>query len=900
MRDVGYDARMRRLESAFQRLDKMLVQEMRQQCADQLVMGGLGAYVTQRWQHEADAEAVNDEERALVGRVVEALAAYATMEAGQRQGAVSTCRALLDELKTRSAGREPVSLSRPSRTARFVSRPPQGEAAQPAPAEPGKRPAVAEEPRAEEAAAVVSAVPIKEERPVPARPPRPAPSYGLDGPVTTIPGVNVGYAAKLAKLGVRTVRDLLYLFPRRYNDFTSMKRIAELSIGAVETVVGTVMQVSTRTTRNNKVLTEVSVADETGSIQAVWFGQAYLSTVLRKGMPIVLSGKVDVFLGRKVMQSPEYETLETQELVHTARLVPVYPLTEGLGARWMRRLQKRVVDRWAPQAAEFMPPSVRERARLMALGESLAQMHFPNSADSLAEARRRLAFDELFLLQIGLLQRRRSWQDGVVGTALTIGRAKLEQIIAALPFALTGAQRRALESILADIQQSKPMVRLLQGDVGSGKTVVALLAMLVVVANGYQAAIMAPTEILAQQHFKTIVHLLAQLAERLGSGGGMAGRQALFATAGDEVPERVDIPALPMLPSGVHVARLIGSLSDASKRDVRDALAAHQIDVVVGTHALIEESVAFDRLAFAVIDEQHRFGVMQRAALRQKGINPHVLVMTATPIPRTLALTLYGDLDIATIDELPPGRQVVKTKWLEPRDRERAYNFIRRQVQDLQHQAFVICPLIEESETIEAKAAVEEYDRLRRQVFPDLRVGLVHGRMKGQEKDEVMSRFAAGELDILVSTSVVEVGIDVPNATVMLIEGANRFGLAQLHQFRGRVGRGTAQSYCVLLADESGATADQRLAAIETNHDGFKLAEIDLEIRGPGEFFGTRQSGMPDLRVAQLSDMALLEQARAEALALFRGDPNLSHPDHRLLAEMVRGFSQRQPGQGDA
>lgn len=864
---------MKNTDLTFHRLDRMLAQELRQQCTDQLVIGGLAAYVTQRWQQEAEADAVSDEERGMVTQAATALAHYSEQTAEQRQEAITACRSLLADLMRSAADRPP------------APPPPAAEPATTSPGAPATAPAVSSsDPRQAQAGRA----------PRQASAPR---AFGLEAPVTTVPGINVGFAAKLARLGVHTVRDLLYMFPHRYNDFSTMKRIADLEIGAVETIVGTIADVQNITGRANRVRTEAIVNDETGAVKVVWFNQPYLASQFRRGQPIVLSGKVDIYLGRKVLESPEHETLDTEDLLHTGRLAPVYPLTEGIGARWMRRLQKRVVDRWAGQAPDFLPPEVIEATQLPGLPDSIAQMHFPDNAERLERARRRLAFDELFVIQVGLMRRRRQWQQGIVGTPLTVDHAWLDELKAALPFSLTSAQERCLQVILHDITLSRPMARLLQGDVGSGKTVVALLAMLVAVGNGYQAAMMAPTEILARQHFKTLTSLLVGIAAKSAPSPELAIIEHQIAA--NDLPDLLHVPGLPGRPNGVRLARLVGSLSDSSKQAVRDSLAAGNVDIAVGTHALIEGSVSFERLAFAAIDEQHRFGVMQRAALRQKGYNPHVLVMTATPIPRTLALTMYGDLDISTIDELPPGRQVVKTRWLEPRDRERAYTFIRKQVQE-GHQAFVICPLVEESEALEAKAAVEEYDRLHTDVFPDLRIGLVHGRLKGSEKDDTMARFGRGELDILVATAVVEVGIDVPNATVMLIEGANRFGLAQLHQFRGRVGRGAAQSYCILLATESRVTEDNpRLLAVESTHDGFKLAEIDLEIRGMGEFFGTRQSGLPDLRVARLSDVVLLELARTQAEALFERDPDLVQPDNQRLVQRLHQAWRQPSGEGD-
>jgi len=434
-----------------------------------------------------------------------------------------------------------------------------------------------------------------------------------------------------------------------------------------------------------------------------------------------------------------------------------------------------------------------------------------------------------------------------------------------LPFELTSAQQKVLKELLTDLEKPIPMSRLLQGEVGSGKTVVATAALLVAAANGCQGAFMAPTEILAEQHFTNVCQLLSR--------------------AGQQIAEEENLRTFSaILDRPLTVALLIGDLKQARKQEIQRQIAAGEIDIIIGTHALIQKEVGFPNLSLVVVDEQHRFGVEQRSALRQKGFNPHVLVMTATPIPRTLALTLYGDLDLSVIDELPPGRQVVKTKWLKPEQRDSAYAFLRRQVSE-GRQAFIICPLVEESEVIQAKAAVAEYERLSGEVFPDLKLGLIHGRMSAAEKDKVMHQFRSGELQVLVSTPVVEVGIDVPNATVMLVESADRFGLSQLHQFRGRVGRGSAQSYCMLLAENPSEIGRERLDIIEKIQDGFQLAEEDLRLRGPGEFFGTRQSGLPDLRMAKLSDVALLELARTEAIKLFEKDPGLKKPAHAPLAK---------------
>jgi len=695
------------------------------------------------------------------------------------------------------------------------------------------------------------------------RPEGPAPS--VRSPVTAVRGINTAQARKLEALGVRTVEDLLYLFPHRYDDFSHLKTIQELHYGEEVTIIGVVQEAQNLQTRRGKELTKAVLADGTGSIEATWFNQPYLVRQLTRGHRVVLSGRVDQYLGRLTFQSPQWESW-TGDLVHTGRLVPVYPLTEGLTARSLRSLMKGAIEEWAPRLTDALPTSLRQSQNLEDVVTAIRQMHFPNDTDSLGRARHRLCFEEFLLIQLGVLRQRFHWRQEV-GRPLAVDAAILDTIISALPFTLTAAQQRALRDITDDLRRSYPMSRLLQGDVGSGKTIVALLAMLIAVANGMQAVMMAPTEVLAEQHYRTLTTTLQGITERLRAAG---------AAAADWVGR-------------TQVGLLRGSLTLAEKEERRRQIATGQVNIVVGTHALIQETAVFQDLGLAIVDEQHRFGVAQRAVLRQKGHHPHILVMSATPIPRTLALTLYGDLDLSIIDELPPHRQKIITKWLAPAERERAYAFVRAQVEG-GRQAFIICPLIEESDKIEAKAAVSEYARLQDQVFPELRLGLLHGRMKSADKEEVMASFREGESHVLVSTPVVEVGIDVPNATVMLVEGADRFGLAQLHQFRGRVGRGEHQSYCLLLAESPSFEGEQRLRVIETTDDGFLLAEEDLRMRGPGEFFGTRQSGLPDLKVAQIGDTRVLEQARRAAQDLFDGDPALAQPEHVALAARVQQF----------
>jgi len=678
----------------------------------------------------------------------------------------------------------------------------------------------------------------------------------LDARLTVLQGSGPRLAETLGKLGLQTLGDMLYYYPRRYDDYSQLKPIKDLFYGEQVTVIGTIQSVHTRPIRGGKAsIIETIISDGTGGLRLSYFNQPWLANRFKPGDAISVSGKVDQYLGRLVMNSPDWESVEVENL-HTNRIVPIYPLTERITQKWLRNVMKQVIEYWAPRVADALPESVRSSARLMTLSEALSQVHFPDSQEKLKAARERLAFDEIFYLQMGVLRQKQDWKS-VEARRFPVPDEWLDARLAGLPFTLTAAQQNAIKEIRADLDSGRPMNRLLQGDVGSGKTVVAALAAGVITTGGAQSAIMAPTSILAEQHYRNFTRLLT------GENG--------------------------ILQEG-QICLLVGDTPEAEKETIRLGLADGSIKIVIGTHAILEEPVAFQDLQFAVIDEQHRFGVEQRAALRTKGANPHLLVMTATPIPRSLALTLYGDLDLSVIDEMPAGRIPVNTYVLRPQERERAFTLLRGQIKDGK-QAFIIYPLIEESDKIEARAAVDDFETLSKEVFPDLKLGLLHGRMRPSEKDETMLKFRDRKYHVLVSTTVVEVGVDVPNATVMLIEGADRFGLAQLHQLRGRVGRGSDQSYCLLIPTHEDAAENERLQAMSDSNDGFVLAERDLQQRGPGEFLGTRQSGYANnLRMASITDVKLIEKARLQAQNLFERDPYLNQPEHALLSEAFGRF----------
>ena len=719
--------------------------------------------------------------------------------------------------------------------------------------------------------------------PRPRRPPAPRPlksepplnpDAGLDAPLTVLYGVGPERLQDYQRLGLNTLRDLLHNYPRRYDNYATMRTINRLEYGEECSIIGTITDSRIRRFRGSeRGALKVVLSDTTGAIELTFFNVSpWLARTLSAGKQVVVAGRVQQYLGRLTMTNPDWEYLD-RELLNAGRIAPVYRLTEGVAQHTLRKLTWNVIEHWAHKQPDPLPAEIVSRAELLPYDKTLSQIHFPDSEAQLAAAQHRLAFDELLLLQLGVLRQRQAWQSATA-SPLAIADEAFLAFVNALPYRLTGAQVRALADIRADLNRDVPMNRLLQGDVGSGKTVVAAAAMLIAAQAGQQAALMAPTSILAEQHYRTISRLLA---------------------ANHQPPAASDQP-----PTTIRL--LQGSTPASEKEEIYDGLHSGEIKIVIGTHALIEGPVEFANLGLAVVDEQHRFGVAQRAALRGKGAarerSPHLLVMTATPIPRTLALTVYGDLDLSLLDEMPPGRQPIQTHILHANERERGYAFVRAQVQQ-GRQAFFIFPLVEESEKIEAKAAVAEHARLQKEVFPELKLGLLHGRMKPDEKDEVMSRFRAGEFQILVSTSVVEVGVDVPNAGVILIEGANRFGLAQLHQFRGRVGRGEHRSFCLLVSDAPNPRLDERLAAMEASQDGFVLAEKDLELRGPGDFLGTRQAGFAAFRMAKLSDVKTIDKARREAQLLFAKDPALTRPEHQTIARNLEQFWAQREGGGD-
>lgn len=673
-------------------------------------------------------------------------------------------------------------------------------------------------------------------------------------------GVGPQRIKRLNRLGIHTIRDFIYHFPTKYLDRTRIKNIAAVLDPSrrddeEQTIQGEVLAINLRRTRRGKTILEVAVSDKTAVIYATWFNQPYLKNNFVKGQKLILSGRIK-FYDKIQIVSPEYEIIkkDNHHPLHTASIVPCYPLTEGLNQRFMRRVLKTALQKYAPMMPEILDKSLCQRRGFVPLHQALRDIHFPRSQEAVSPARGRLVYEELFLLQLALVLKRARIKQSEVKYPLRISSELDKRIRTRIPFKLTPSQEKVIAEIKQDLHDRHPMNRLLQGDVGSGKTIVAVYTLLAAIGNNAQVALMAPTEILAEQHFQTISRLLAQPTP--------ACRQA-----------------------DVRMTLLTSGLLAKERRERLNLIKQGKIDLVIGTHALIQEKVAFQRLALLIIDEQHKFGVLQRATLQAKGINPHILVMTATPIPRTLALTVFGELDVSTITELPPGRKPVQTVLRPGIKMVDAFDFIQQKVKQ-GRQVYFVYPLIEPSDKISLKSATEMAKYLKENIFPEFTVTLLHGGMTERKKDRVMDDFRKGKTNVLVSTVVIEVGIDVPNASIMVIDHAERYGLAQLHQLRGRIGRGPYNSFCLLFGDFTTPEAEDRLKIMEASNDGFRIAEEDLRIRGPGEFLGTRQSGFPEFKIANLArDFDTLKTARDDAFRLIRQDPSLTN--HPLIKEMI-------------
>jgi ATP-dependent DNA helicase RecG len=710
----------------------------------------------------------------------------------------------------------------------------------------------------------------------------------LATPIEEAPNVGPALLKKLKRLKIKTVRDLIFHFPYRYEDYTNIISISDLKINEVCTIFGKVASIETSQSWKKKIsITEAIIEDKTGAIKALWFNQPYVSNILKKDDSAFFSGKAVAGKNGSYLSGPSYEKSKAQgDLIHTGRLVPTYSKTEGLSSKWLRFVLRPILLELKNSIPESLPKEILKENNLPSISSALWQIHFPTSEKEALEAKRRFSFEELFLIQLFVLrERNRLSKEKSVPIAINVDLIK--RFVDSLKFKLTDAQRKCSWQILKDLEKNRPMNRLLEGDVGSGKTVVAAIAAINTAKAGFQTAIMAPTEILAKQHFFEVSKLLQDFRLNVGL---LTGKQDQFRSK-----------------------KLKNQTIEISRKKLLEKTLAGEIDILIGTHALIQDKVKFGKLGLVVLDEQHRFGVQQRAKLvKNKLLIPHLLSMTATPIPRTLALTIYGDLDLSLIDELPKGRRKIITKIISPTERKETNDFLKKEI-SAGRQIFVICPRIDaeakrgptsqklgssfqevgplKNSWSEVKTVKEEYKRLKEEIFPDLKVGMIHGKMTPKEKENIMHDFKSKKTDILVSTSVVEVGIDVPNATVMLIEGAERFGLAQLHQFRGRVGRGEYQSYCLLFTDSTTQKTKQRLRALITSEDGFALAEKDMELRGPGDFKGTKQWGIPDLVMDSLKDIKLVEKTRQSAKELLQSDPYLKL--HPILQQKLTDFRER-------
>ena len=847
-------------------LRKILALEAHKGYADNAVSGGIRRFI-ERWEPDLrEYLAENAQARHLIEQP------YRDLDPDQRRAWVAGWQAVLDETST-----QPDISPTPDIPATPVIPAQAGIQSPPAHTDPaeGRPPAPT---LLTPQSAYGGLLPVRTRRRPPAPPTPAANPIDPDQPVSSLRRMDAKTVQRLEQLDVRTVRDLLYTLPRRHDDRADIASIADLYPGGTFTVEGQLTDIRSANVGQRRLqLAEGVLSDDTGQIELQWFGQGYLARSLKPGNHMVVNGKVEIHRGRLSISSPEYDVItQRQPPLNAGRITPVYRLTQGMTARNLRSLTWLAVTRAAGGIADPLPADMLQRTGLAALPDAIRDVHYPADSAAADRGRRRLAFDEILAFQLAILGRRHYRERNAVGLPIKYHAPTVDGFLNRLPFTPTAAQLRCVAEILADMGRgSPPMSRLLQGEVGSGKTLVALAAILAAASAHRQSALMAPTEVLAEQHFRTVSQLLEGFDQPLQQPNVLSAY-------------------LPNLPRPFTFGLLTGSTRAAPRRELLRMASEGHLDLLIGTHALIQDGVELPNLSLAIADEQHRFGVEQRSALRGEGDEqPHSLMMSATPIPRTLQLTLYGDLDISTIDELPPGRQEILTRVVPEDKRRAAYGFVRQQV-SAGRQAFVICPLVEESDKLDVRAAIDEHKRLSEEVFPDLRVGLMHGRLASREKDKVMRQFRDAELDILVATAVVEVGIDVPNATVMLIDGADRFGLSQLHQFRGRVGRGEHKSYCLLMSESESERAAERLAALADYTDGFKLAEIDLQMRHEGDIFGTTQSGdQTVLRIANVFDQDLLAIARQEAARIIEADPELQEPRHAGIAAERDRFLNR-------
>lgn len=670
----------------------------------------------------------------------------------------------------------------------------------------------------------------------------------LESSISEVKNIGEQRMKKFHKLGIMTVKDLIEYFPRDYDDRSNIIEISQLKENETGTIRALISSEPETIRIKNVRITRVKISDKTGSITASWFNQEYLKNTFKKGQEYFFNGKFQIKYGKKELVSPEYELIKEGNILSSARIVPVYSATQGVSQKIFRSIIRSVLDETQGQLYDFIPKWIRIKYKLCDRNFAVENIHFPIDNDSFFQARRRLVFEELFMLQLSLLRIKMSVNNGKKGIKFKKD-TEIDEILKAFSFELTNAQKKVINEIRKDTTKGKVMNRLVQGDVGSGKTAVAMVQAYIAIKNGYQVAMMAPTEVLAKQHYNSFCDIFDAL--------------------------------------GIKTVLLTSAIKKKEKMQIIDDITSGEAKMIIGTHAVIQDNVIFNKLGLVITDEQHRFGVRQREILSSKGDNPHVLVMTATPIPRTLALILYGDLDISIIDELPPGRQKIDTLCVPPSYHQRIYKFIHDEV-GKGRQAYVICPAIEESEKLDVIAATTYAQELKDSIFSDLKVECIHGKMKADEKQKIMESFSAGGIDILVSTTVIEVGINVPNSTIMLIENAERFGLAQLHQLRGRVGRGSEKSYCVLVTESKTNVTKERMKVMKESNDGFVISEKDLKLRGPGEFFGTKQHGLPELKIANLyKDIDVLKDAQSAAEEIIKNDFKLNMDEHYLLKKEI-------------